>query len=238
MGWLIRQHDKIETAFQATEFSQSSIYDNVAMAHPISIAWCSDDTPIPFPHFKLFTPTDADDEASFVVWQMGYKSSQVRWTATYGERVTREVLTGMDVSQVTPHLRINNLWALLATINDLPVRIEFVEPSKGYITRGSYRKFLKHSIVHLTVPETMYRKLALKTSTLLRRRAHQVRGHWRIDWRQRPSKLCEHDWGDDMVCRLCHGHQILVPEHQRGDSSLGFVLHDYEVHHDADTKKN
>jgi hypothetical protein len=48
----------------------------------------------------------------------------------------------------------------------------------------------------------------------IRRRAHQVRGHWRDDW------------------RLPKGNKTLwIAEHQRGDASLGLVIHDYEITH-------
>jgi hypothetical protein len=49
--------------------------------------------------------------------------------------------------------REDTLWALLAPINDLPVTIENIEPSKIYVARGRYKKFLQHWVVHLTVPE-------------------------------------------------------------------------------------
>jgi len=123
-----------------------------------------------------------------------------------------------------------DLWILLATINDLPVTIEHIEPNKGYVARGSYKKFLAHSIVHLTVPETRWHKLVTKTAATLRRRAHQVRGHWRNDWHKPLSKLCEHEFDAQMICRRCHGHKIWIAEHQRGDASLGFVTHDYKLH--------
>jgi hypothetical protein len=131
-----------------------------------------------------------------------------------------------------PAVAARVLWALLATINDLPVTIEHVEPSRGYIMRGSYRKFVTHSIVHLTVPETRWRKLLTTTASLLRRRAHQVRGHWRNDWRKPLSKACDHEFNADLICRRCGGHKIWIAEHQRGDASIGFVTHDYSVEHE------
>jgi hypothetical protein len=67
---------------------------------------------------------------------------------------------------------------------------------------------------------------------LLRRRAHQVRGHWRDNWRRPLSKLCEHEFDADMVCTRCRGHKIWVSEHHRGDAGLGTVIHDYAVHHE------
>ena len=115
----------------------------------------------------------------------------------------------------------------------LPVTFERVEPSKGYMARGGgYKKFLQHTVLHLTVPETRWRKLVGKTAAILRRRAHQVRGHWRKDWRSPLASLCEHDFDDHMKCRRCSGHKIWIAEHQRGDASVGFVTHDYEVHHE------
>jgi hypothetical protein len=52
----------------------------------------------------------------------------------------------------------------------------------------------------------------LGEGVVARRRAHQVRGHWRRDWRH-------------------EGQRIWIKEHQRGDASLGFVTHDYHVEH-------
>jgi hypothetical protein len=56
-----------------------------------------------------------------------------------------------DVSGRNRDSSPRTLWALLTTINDLPVTIENIEPSKGYVARGRYKKFLQHSVVHLTV---------------------------------------------------------------------------------------
>jgi len=107
-------------------------------------------------------------------------------------------------------MSVRDLWMLLATINGLPVKIEHIEPSKGYVARGAYKKFLTHSIIRLTVPETRWRKLVTKTAIMLRRRAHQVRGHWRNDWRHPLDKLCEHEFGEHLVCRRCNGHKICI----------------------------
>jgi hypothetical protein len=38
---------------------------------------------------------------------------------------------------------------LLATINDLPVSTNVVTPSKGFVAKGNYRRFLTHSVVTL-----------------------------------------------------------------------------------------
>jgi hypothetical protein len=105
------------------------------------------------------------------------------------------------------------MWALLSTINTLPVSNKFVAASKGYVAKGRYRRFVDHSVVTLNVPETRYRRIAAHAIAVARRRAHEVRGHWRKDWRH-------------------PGERLWIAEHQRGDASLGFVTHDYEVHHE------
>jgi hypothetical protein len=58
-------------------------------------------------------------------------------------------------------------------------------------------------------------KVARSIIARARRRAHQVRGHWRRDWRH-------------------EGNRIWIKEHQRGDASLGFVTHDYTVKHEPE----
>jgi hypothetical protein len=72
------------------------------------------------------------------------------------------------------------------------------------------------------------------TAQIVRRRAHQVRGHWRKDYRHPLLPGCVHVFDDNMTCKLCSGHKLWIAEHQRGDASLGFVTHDYEIHHDDD----
>ena len=247
-GWLLQQHPKVETSFLCTEFRSATHakYQDRAFLHPMGMAWSATDDPIAFRRFGVWdiTREGTDDNSEFVTGINGYVSSQVYWSTAFAtdeaaEHFLRQMQPVLEDRHegwenfIFPRLPIRDVWALLATINDLPVRIEHVEPSKGYVARGSYKKFLKHSVIHLTVPETQFRKLVLKTAAILRRRAHQVRGHWRKDWRFPLTPTCEHDFDERMVCRRCRGHQIWIAEHQRGDASLGFVTHDYDVHHDA-----
>lgn len=247
VGWLLRQHPKNEAAFNCVEV-RSSVRDPARVfMHPMASAWCADDSPSPWPRFLGIGEFRIDDEggnvSEAVVEMPGYRSNQVHWHAFLGDLFTAQMLqdlyerlahTGSHPSAIVkPVVSLRTIWALLATINDLPVKIELVEPSKGFVARGSYKKFLKHSIVHLTVPETRFRKVLFKVAALLRRRAHQVRAHWRKDWLHPLSPLCDHVWeaqGKHNVCTRCHGHKIFIAEHQRGDASLGFVTHDYDVH--------
>jgi hypothetical protein len=109
---------------------------------------------------------------------------------------------------------MRHVWGLLASINDIPVSLQHAQPSKGFVARGQYRKFLSHTIINLVLPKGRDPvRLARTIVEMARRRAHQVRGHWRRDWRH-------------------EGERIWIKEHQRGDASLGFVLHDYNVTHE------
>jgi hypothetical protein len=107
------------------------------------------------------------------------------------------------------------LWSILSAINDIPTEVQHVTASKGFVARGRYRKFCDHSVITLNVPHKEYQKVAKKAVAGLHRRAHMVRGHWRRDYRH-------------------PGGRFWIKEHQRGDASLGFVLHDYKVTHDIE----
>ena len=229
-GWLLQQHPKIETAFIASEAFSSVARPGHGLILPVSIAWCSDDLPLPWRTFDLLSGGFEEISTLLLAGIPGYKSTQVGWTCTFSEKVSASLIRESGPLGTRPSMSVRDLWMLLATINDLPVKIEHVEPSKGYVARGAYKKFLAHSIIHLTVPETHWRKLVIRTAATLRRRAHQVRGHWRNDWRHPLDKLCEHEFGEHLVCRRCNGHKIWITEHQRGDAGLGFVTHDYELH--------
>lgn len=126
---------------------------------------------------------------------------------------------------------IRQVWALLTTLNDLPTVLKTYQPSKGFHARGNYKKFLSHSLVTINVPAVEHRKFARHIVALARRRAHQVRGHWRKDWKH-PGVLHQHLWREDQTC-LCGAHRLWITEHQRGDASLGFVTHDYKVTHEV-----
>jgi hypothetical protein len=108
----------------------------------------------------------------------------------------------------------HRLWALLATINDIPVLVKNAQAARGFTAKAQYRRFLEHKTVYLHVPqrEDSRRKLARSIVAAAKRRAHTVRGHWRKDWRH-------------------PGGRLWIREHQRGDAALGFVTHDYQVLH-------
>jgi hypothetical protein len=133
------------------------------------------------------------------------------------------------VAEIAGDLRY--LWALLCTINDLPTQTNDVRATKGFVARGSYRRFQDHKVIHLHIPEKQYRRKAVHVIAITRSRAHQVRGHWRTDFRRPLLALCEHEWmtpdEKHLECKLCGGRKLHIKEHMRGDPKLGVVTHDY-----------
>jgi hypothetical protein len=105
-------------------------------------------------------------------------------------------------------------WTLLASVNDVPVHSDYVSSGhRSFFARGSIRKFLDYKILRLNVPHNAnIVKTARNIIAKIRRRAHNVRGHWRKD-----------HWHP--------GNKIWIREHQRGDATLGVVRHDYVVTH-------
>lgn len=237
VGWLLEQHAQVDTAFRMTEFRDSNMKDDRVFINPPGLAWSADDGPIPWPRFRVFNDEEFE-ESEILAHMQGYKSDRVIFVEAF-EDAPGALAAAHDVAGNGMLITsARDVWVLFATINDLPVKIEHVEPSRGYVAKGSYKTFLKHSVIHLNVPQTLWRKLTTKTAAAIKRRAHQVRGHWRKDYRHPLSPKCEHIWapsGKHLVCQRCHGHQLYVSEHQRGDASMGFVTHDYEVSHEQNT---
>jgi hypothetical protein len=237
-GWLLQQHPQIPTAFRAHILSHDDGNTDSegfnAWTFPVAFAWTVDDEtvlpwqPIPFDIHKGQHPSEVATGVS------GYITERV--AICFSDMVhtpNNSAMISTLLSDWTGCLR--RLWAFLATINDLPVRVTEVRPSRGFMAKGNFRKFLHHKTITLTVPQTKYRKVIKQALALARRRAHGVRGHWRHDYHHPLSPLCDHEFTADekhMICANCKGRKSWIPPHQRGDASLGLTLHDYQVKHE------
>ena len=264
-GWLLEQHPSVDVAIRCTEYTAHDNMDDLHCNYFRFAWVCDDVTKMPWPRAEYpddwlearynhrttnvsktpFGFTNAHDlpddhrwtESELLAGITEFKTPQVALTvggtpeflSVYRDYMHPRLLWKLRAS-------CRALWMLLSMINDTPTSIEHVIPNKGFMARGhGYRKFLKHSVVRLSVPENKWRTLIAKTALMLRRRAHQVRGHWRKDWRHPPAFHCEHNWRVDdgaLICSRCGGVSLWIAEHQRGDATLGFVTHDYEVVHD------
>jgi len=183
---------------------------------PYFMLWAADDTE--FLNWKSLDTSRADfvADSDIATGIRGYNSPHVQM---YLEKEYRTQNAALKMAaEFCGEIRF--IWAFLSTLNDIPVTRKVITPGKGFYTpAGRYKKFVEHERISINlagVDDPV--KLARKVVEAVRRRAHQVRGHWR-----------KHHWKP--------GERIWIPEHQRGDASLGFVLHDYSVTHETIIKE-
>jgi hypothetical protein len=236
-GWLCLQHPQIETAFMAIMVISDVVGPDEQLmprCEPSSkaLGWTVDDNPLPWQEIGA-------NSAAILTGHDDYRSGSVGtiWspftTKAMRHAVETQYRNADDVADFKGDLRY--LWTFLATLNDVPVTITDVRASKGFVGRGQYRRYLDHSVVRLNVPQRLAKRVAAKAIALLRKRAHQVRGHWRT--MTRGDNPCDtHTWfGRDeagrVPCLHCQSYKTWIHEHQRGDASLGFVVHDFSLHH-------
>lgn len=226
VGWLIEQHAGLPTAFRVTELFE--YVDGHAGIMPFSMAYLTDDES-GLPWKSIDCPMGKPSQI-FTGLPI-YKSDRVAMLASQTELPDNET-TSLLLNEIAGGLRA--VWCLLATLNDIPVSFNTIRPVKGYVAKGQYHRFSEHSIIGLAVPgHRSLKTIAMRALSNLRRRAHQVRGHWRDDHWHLPISQCPHDWISDgphaIKCKSCGGRRFWIAEHSRGDASLGFVLHDYAV---------
>ena len=237
-GWLLMRHPKIDNAFVAHLVSHDEHVDHGdgfnTWTFPIALGWTTDmDSVLPWRPI----PIDAEKGSSasevstgltgYKTDRAGYVFSPLLVTPNQPKQLSNLLAEWSGVQR--------RIWALLSTINDLPVAMTNVRQAKGFVAKGSYRKYLDYNTITLTVPEKQYTKVIRKALAIAHRRGGSVREHWRQDWRRPLSVLCDHEWSADdnhMFCTLCKGRKIWIHEHVRGDTTRGFVQHDYRVTHD------
>jgi len=195
-GWLIEQHPGIDTAFILTLFSGNAAdeTDDVGFdtwTFPVSYAWVTDDTSVlpwrePWP-----LPPGSASPSEVATGLPGYVSDRIGIVqCPMIEPQTRSpAMVGLLREWAGVMRRV---LALMATIADLPIAMREVKAAKGFIGKGSYRRYLDHQTITLTVPASQYNKVARNAIAAARKRAHGVRGHWRIHWMHRPDPLCDH----------------------------------------------
>jgi hypothetical protein len=230
-GWLLETHPSIPTAFKMTEFNRPYPDRDLAVAFPFSTMWVTDDNTI-LPWHQLPWHNDGRRPSEIATGVLGYISPHIGITAAPGiERMSSKQLEGILLETIG-EMRV--MLSLLATINDLPVLLTEVRPSRGYMAGRNYHRYLHHNVINLQVPAARSLKtLAIRAMVVVRRKGHEVRGHWRDDWRHPLLKDCYHDW--DCVnpkvlrCKFCNGRRLWIDAHHRGDDRLGFITHEYNV---------
>jgi hypothetical protein len=130
------------------------------------------------------------------------------------------------------------LVIVLAMLNEVPTRANFIQPM--HTMRAGLTKRIAAFEYHrltLRLPKTKaIPYLERKLSNVERRhKAHEVRQHWRTYLHAEQQCLPdEHAWEYDeehgyALCGKCMGYRRRIPEHVRGDPSLGWVRKDYVI---------
>ena len=274
-GWLIQQHPNIDTAHimhlftMADEVTEKDVHGYTAWTFPFTFAWMADDSPLPWrtimrgpqePDYGREWTPPVGDPNSDLSRRFGYMSAVVVGIPGYHRDNVGLIRSPLinDPRHVHPDYDLyfrylltewtgvlRRVWALLATIDHLPMIKGEVRLTKGFLARGRIRKYLSHQTITLNVPAKKdTRILARQMVALAHRKRHEVRAHWRDDWRNPPSKRCNpHLWepvdenADLIRCELCDGRQMHIHKHERGDASLGYVTHDYAVTHPTEQPK-
>lgn len=254
-GWLLNGFEQDRNEFRLHMFRQwinkKSPQERCVTGIPFAVHWKTDEGAV-----SCFTLTENSVQRALtdvaigtsflslsrVLKEVGVslRSELVNMHPDFKAKMMQKTISIAELGPWTGMLTgvMRRAWPLLATINDIPV---IIKPGtrliKGFRARAQYRAFLTHKVITLNVPQQQERRRRLARAIVAasKRRAHQVRGHWRHDFFHPLSPLCEHFWanteGAHRICGRCGGHDIWIAEHQRGDASLGFVTHDYAVHH-------
>jgi hypothetical protein len=239
-GWLLQQHPHLDTAILAhiithdAEKPDGLMYDT--WCFPLALAWTVDiDTVLPW-RLVRFNDEKGLSNSEATTGLVGYRTDRAGWVTSDWLQTFPNQSAYIELVKEWSGVQ-RRMWALLATLADLPVELTEARVSKGFVAKGAYRKFLSHKTVTLTVPVAKYRKTARIALAAAHRRAHPVRAHWRKDWRNPLSPLCEHDFTADelhMTCGICKGRKSHVKDHMRGDAGRGVITHDYQITHESE----
>ena len=199
--------------------------------------WCGNDDPSPWRSWSK----DNDDAESIVA--AGYSSTQVHLTTALRPDISNYLIRAVvgDLAAVrdpgtftairdvaAPLLPLTVLWGLLATLNDLPVVIETVTPAAAMSPAGP----ISASSSTRSSPDRAGDPVALVgTEDGSLDPPARASGAWAFprDWRHPLALACDHLFDDTLTCLKCNGHKLWIAEHTRGDASLGFVTHDFEI---------
>lgn len=256
-GWLIFRHPQIETAHMALSFGfgnavfnedvgmiLNNAKENTIGLCPFGIMWNTEGDVLPWQiHDVKLTSMSTIPISGLLAGLCGYHAPVAICDASTYFNIRTHSPQELEALFREQFGMVRYIFALLASINDVPVVQTEARTSKGFVAQGRYRKFLDTTGIKITLPVKRYKVLARRTVIALRRRAHEVRGHWREDWRHPLSASCAHSFirlpdQGKLECSHCKGRRTWITDHIRGDLSLGFVSHNYTVTHDPESPKH
>jgi hypothetical protein len=128
---------------------------------------------------------------------------------------------------------------VLAMLNEVPINADLVQrPQHIRVGPTQKRQYMDYHRVTLKLPKSKplrFIERKLGDAEAARRRAHEVRSHWRYYLRgEPPCKRDRHDWVWDeengyRLCGKCFSWATLIHEHVRGDPNLGWIRKDYVI---------
>lgn len=253
-GWLLEEHPADPRMIMMTEmFYDPELGHDDTTALPYQVAYMTEDAPFPVasvdtrPGNLVMGAVSNENKRNNhvgVIYPPNFrKTFNVPWRKVYEEGTGAEYEVPEMVAEFCGTVRY--AWAFLSLINSIPVIKHEVRTSKGFFAKGRIRRFLDHTTITLKVPKAVsVRTLVQRTMVSLRRRHHDVRGHWRVYIREHdPAWLAYctgagHNWSepaitDDgttrMTCKRCHSFMTWIEKHERGTRAEGTVSHDYHV---------
>ena len=154
-----------------------------------------------------------------------------------GLEATSDTIASILVTETTEFTGMMRwIVIILACLNEVPIDAHHVQPI-GQIRTGltGRRPLMDYHRIVLRVPKekpVQYIERQLRTSS--RRRAHEVRSHWRTYLHAERCPREDHQWEYDYdegyrLCGICMAFGRLIHEHIRGDISLGWVNKQYVI---------
>lgn len=216
VGWLIERHPTQHSAFRASYFTE--VEEGVVMM-PLAWAWDCDGNSCPWPHLRMINQEKLGmSELDFLFgvrgaictasWAIG------GWVDTLNPHSTQTSL----IREVVGELR--HIFGFLVTIGSLPVEYVDIPHIDGDLSqpvpviKGKPVYALVHRDVMIRVPKRReLTKIITRLCEGMRKRRHDVRGHWRSFYN-----------ADGSLRR-----KVWVRNHERGDLSLGRVEHGYRI---------
>jgi hypothetical protein len=148
IGWLMRQHDHVETAFAAERFVGRSDISAIAR-DGFEILWCTDNAPLPWPDL-LFTRGTPDGLAisEYLAGVGDYYRPNV---GLRHSDIAQPVIDRIEGAEVSGCAR--ELWCFLSTFNKVPIFDEHTVVRASGFVRDGYHKFLEHKVLTINVPQ-------------------------------------------------------------------------------------
>lgn len=209
--------------------------------------------PLPFSiYWSVAYPLPLFENDKKIVWTRQFNSDVVGCTGYRTDHVSVAcaVEYGMDAHATLMREfagTLRKLWALLATLTDVPTVHREVVMARGQMppSRRNYKQYLDHSVMTISIPRDEYKKVIQRAFKTVhsRHQGHEVSGHWRL-YQRGKEVLCRrnlHLWAyegpppdqnakETLRCKRCPAWKTWIRYQDcRGDGTLGFLTHDYII---------